>query len=60
MKINQSIDAKVCFAWTNNDCVESIDIGVTNCGNYYVYYLHETPNCDLRYCGADHNTTTVG
>ena len=57
---NQPIEAKVCFAWFNNDCDKSIDIGVTNCGDFYIYYLQETPDCDLRYCGADHITTNVG
>ena len=53
--------AEVCFHSSNGDeCEYSQNIVVTNCGDFYVYYLQETPNCDLRYCGADHITTNVG
>ena len=26
-------------------------IDVKNCGSFYIYYLHETPSCNWRYCG---------
>ena len=60
--INQPKQAKVCFhSWFNdNECQWSQNIVVNNCGDFYVYYLPETPNCELRYCGADHITTNVG
>ena len=43
---------KVCFHWSENCCNWSTNIKVTNCGSYYVYYLHRTPACNLRYCGT--------
>merc|ERR1719285_1183786 len=58
--INQPKQAKVCFHWDSNDCYVSQNIVVNNCGDFYVYYLQETPICKLRYCGADHTTTSVG
>lgn len=44
---------KVCFHWSENCCNWSTNIKVTNCGSYYVYYLHRTPACNLRYCGTE-------
>ena len=51
------VSRQVCFHWMNSGCCEwSTNIKVRNCGSYYVYYLHSTPNngyCDLRYCGTN-------
>ena len=46
------VSRTVCFHWYNC-CRWSTNIKVRNCGSYYVYYLSGTPNCDLRYCGAN-------
>ena len=43
-----------CYVSTDNDCYESTRGKVTNCGDFYVYYLEDTNNCDRRYCAADH------
>ena len=53
-KTNVPKQAKVCFHEYNGDeCEWSQNIVVNICGDFYVYYLPETPRCDLRYCGAD-------
>jgi len=52
--INQPKEAKVCFqSGTGDECAYSQNIEVTNCGDFYVYYLPEVPFCYTRYCGAD-------
>jgi len=53
--INVPKQAKVCFHYwrTGDECYESQNILVNNCGDYYVYYLPEISWCELRYCGAD-------
>ena len=58
--INVPKQAKVCFHRYGDECQYSQNIVVNNCGDFYVYYLQETPRCSLRYCGADHITTNVG
>merc|ERR1719285_1522484 len=50
--INQTKQAQVCFHWTSSICQWSQDIFITNCGDFYVYYLQFVPLCG-RYCGAD-------
>ena len=34
-----TIDATVCFGYSDNDCQWSASVAVSNCGGYYVYYL---------------------
>jgi hypothetical protein len=43
--------AKVCYHWTPGVCWQSNDVTITNCGNYYVYYLTSPPGCSYKYCG---------
>ena len=54
-EINQLKQVQVCFhhSISIGICLYSVDILVTNCGDYYVYFLKEVPFCDLRYCGMD-------
>ena len=50
------VSRTVCFHFSGNCCLWSTNIKVRNCGSYYVYYLHSTPNnghCYLRYCGTN-------
>ncbi|CAH3163821.1 unnamed protein product [Porites evermanni] len=54
--VDGQVTRTVCFHWTAGCCEWSTNIKVRNCGSYYVYYLHSTPNngyCYLRYCGTD-------
>ena len=51
--LDEIVDRTVCF--TNSvfgDCqdIDSQEIQIRNCGEYYLYYLKETGFCDLRYC----------
>ena len=45
-----------CFDNTGSnstDCRWSTSGKVTNCGNYFVYYLENVPLCNLRYCATN-------
>lgn len=46
-----AIQAKVCFHGSSGCCERSTNVTVRNCGEFYVYNFHPTPNCSLRYCG---------
>ena len=46
-----AIQAKVCFHGSSGCCEWSTNVTVRNCGEFYVYNFHPTPNCSLRYCG---------
>ena len=50
-----TVDAKVCFTWTTKDCGVSVDVKVTNCNSYFVYYLPDLPfeYCWHRYCATN-------
>jgi len=49
-----------CFQWMSSNCSYTSNIGVTNCGSYYVYRLTPTPYCGLRYCtDTPSNPTTT-
>ena len=45
------VKREVCFSNRNTGCKGKINILVKNCGSFYIYYLHETPSCNWRYCG---------
>ncbi len=47
-------DARVCFQGTSNGgCDRTIDVKITNCIDYYVYYLIDVFLCSSRYCGTE-------
>ena len=48
-------DVKVCMDWDigDDDCFQEISTGVTKCLDFIVYYLVNTPTCDVRYCTSD-------
>jgi hypothetical protein len=56
--IGQSQDVEFCFHFGTNTCTNTAQGKVTNCGNFFVYNLPDTPDCSLRYC-AD-STTSPG
>jgi hypothetical protein len=47
------VNAKFCFDLYGNTCHWQSEGKITNCGNFFVYYLRDTPSCSLRYCGTD-------
>ena len=52
MKVGEEVYVKACFHTDQPDCFEK-QITVTRCpGDFYVYYLVETPRCNYRYCGT--------
>ena len=45
------VSRRVCFVTSDNDCLWEADVDVLNCDNaYFVYYLVDTPTCNLGYC----------
>ena len=51
----ETVTVEVCFSFYNgfgDDCYWSQNIQITNCGEYYVYFLPEAPQCGCRYCAA--------
>ena len=48
-EILESVEAKFCF----NKCTSSNKGKITNCGEYFVYYLEDTPSCARRYCATN-------
>jgi hypothetical protein len=50
---NGKVTRKVCYSWAGNCCNWSNNVEVVNCGQYYVYKLSPSPDCNLRYCGSD-------
>jgi hypothetical protein len=51
--VDGKVARTVCFSWSGNCCRWRKDIGVINCGLFYIYKLGSTPVCSLRYCGID-------
>ena len=49
----QTVNAKVCFHSYSNECAKFVDVEVTNCDEYFVYYLPDTRNGYYRYCATN-------
>ena len=43
-------DAEFCFDTGDDDCEDTQQGKITNCGDYYVYYLKSAPYCNYGYC----------
>ena len=50
MQKGETVNRTACFYWDDNTCKVQTEIKVRNCDSYYLYYLPETPICQLRYC----------
>ena len=50
---SHQVDSRVCFRYQDDHCQWEADIQITSCDGFLVYYLPNTPDCTLRYCGAD-------
>ena len=51
----EQVDVEACFSadyGNGDDCYYTQNIKITNCGEYYVYFLPESPRCATRYCAA--------
>ena len=50
----REINASVCFKGTSNGgCDRTIDVKITNCIDFYVYYLIDVFLCSSRYCSTE-------
>ena len=49
--LGDSIEAKFCFNF-KEVCITQTIGKVTNCGNFFVYFLPEAPGCYNRYCAS--------
>lgn len=49
--VGQIVNARVCFHWGGSCCNWNTNIQIKKCNGFYVYKLHKTPVCWLRYCG---------
>ena len=60
--VGETINGKVCFnkfaGSVLNSCYEETQIKIKHCISYYLYYLVDAPNCNLRYCST--STTLIG
>ena len=48
--VGQTIDAKVCFYYNNDNCITPANIKIKNCNDYLIYYLPDVPGCYRGYC----------
>jgi len=57
LAVGQTKDLSICYGTTDDPerkpCYKTATGEVTNCGDFYVYKLPDTPGCHMRYCGAD-------
>ena len=53
----ETINGKVCFHYYGT-CGWQTQIQIKHCASYYLYYLVDAPNCNLRYCST--STTLIG
>lgn len=50
---NIKVTSQVCFHGTGGSCEYDTTIDIINCGDYFLYFLPDTPLCFLRYCATD-------
>ena len=48
--VGETIVSEVCFNLQGDKCWRSSEIQIKHCGGYFLYYLKNTPGCNLRYC----------
>ena len=53
--IGEGVDSEVCFNYAGSTCSHRVGISIIKCLNsdgdeYYLYFLKNTPACNLRYC----------
>ena len=48
--LDEIVTKTVCFDWNGFPCYWQNEIQIRKCGDYFLYYLPETPDCTARYC----------
>ena len=54
-EVGTTVGASVCFhsyKSPEETCKYSTPIEIRNCGDYFLYYLRDTPECSLKYCSV--------
>ena len=49
----ESVDVRFCFQRYYESCSSSTEGKITNCGDFFVYYLEDAPYCPHRYCATN-------
>ena len=59
--IQGRVQRRICFTYPDRcSCEFFVNVGVRNCGNFYVYRLKKAPILDSRFCGAPKNSLSAG
>ena len=48
--LNEIVTGKACITGTFDECGDTLDIQIQNCGDYNLYYLVPTHTCPEAYC----------
>ena len=48
--VGETVVSEVCFNLQGDKCWRRTEIQIKHCGGYFLYYLENTPGCNLRYC----------
>ena len=51
--VGETVDREVCFHLYGDTCWRHTEIQIKHCGDFFLYYLWNTPGCNLRYCGTN-------
>lgn len=49
----ENVVRQACIHFLGDGCWERFDINITNCGNYFVYYLRPPFYCSVAYCAGE-------
>ena len=49
----ENVVREACIHFFGNGCWERFDINITNCGDYFVYYLRPPFYCSVAYCAGE-------
>lgn len=49
----ENVVREACIHFLGNGCWERLSINITNCGNYFVYYLRPPFYCAVAYCAGE-------
>jgi len=56
----ENVVRQACVHFLGNGCWDRFDINITNCGDYFVYYLRPPLYCAIAYCAGDNEPCPYG